>query len=295
MPNKLLQKEKAFNNFYLKHSIFKAIVTIILHYKLLLMQQEYVNYTVENGVVSIEFFTPQHNSLPSFILKKIAQSIDNAALDDSIKTVILKSGSTNALLEKETFCAGASFNELIAIENEVDGLSFFSGFAQVINAMRKCPKFIIAQVQGKAIGGGVGLICACDYAIATKYASVKLSELAVGIGPFVVGPAVERKIGTSAAYELAIDASNFRTASWAMQKGMYAEVVETIEELNHKTTALAKNLSTQSAEAMAAIKHAFWQGTEHWDTLLTSRAAVSGRLVLSDFTKKFITQFKNKA
>lgn len=258
------------------------------------MQTEYVNYESKNGVGYIEFFTPQHNSLPSNILLELAKSITNAAFDENVKVVVLKSGSTNPIPEKETFCAGASFNQLINISNEQDGLAFFSGFANVINAMRKCKKFIIAQVHGKAIGGGVGLISACDYAIATKHASIKLSELAVGIGPFVVGPAVERKIGTSAAYELAIDASNFRTATWAQQKGMYASIVDTIEELRVKVDEFAKNLSTQSPQAMAEIKTAFWSGTEHWDELLMQRAAISGKLVLSDFTKNFIQQFKNK-
>ncbi len=258
------------------------------------MQSEYVNYSTDNGVGIIEFYTPQHNSLPSTILQKLAETFVNAAFDANAKVIILKSGSTNPLAEKETFCAGASFDELIAINNEKDGLQFFSGFANVINAMRKCHKFIIAQVHGKAIGGGVGLISACDYAYATQHASIKLSELAVGIGPFVVGPAVERKIGTNAAYELAIDASSFRTANWAKQKGMYVDVFDTIEELGIKTTEFAKKLSTQSPLAMMEIKKAFWQGTEHWDELLMQRAAISGRLVLSDFTKEFITNFKSK-
>ena len=258
------------------------------------MQNEYVNYSVTDSVGTIEFYTPQHNSLPSTILKKLAETVTIASFDETAKVIILKSSSTNSLPEKETFCAGASFNELIAIETEEQGLQFFSGFAGVINAMRKCPKFIIAQVQGKAIGGGVGLISSCDYAFATKYASIKLSELAVGIGPFVVGPAVERKIGTSAAYELAIDANNFRPANWAMQKGMYAEVVDSIDELETKVLAFAKKLSTQSPLAMLEIKQAFWSGTENWDTFLMQRAAISGRLVLSNYTKDFIKNFKSK-
>lgn len=259
------------------------------------MQEQYVNYNVTDQVGIIEFYTPQHNSLPANILQKLAATITNAAFDDNAKVLILKSGSTHFNPEKETFCAGASFNELIAIENEEAGLAFFSGFANVINAMRKCPKFIIAQVHGKAIGGGVGLISACDYAMATTTASVKLSELAVGIGPFVVGPVVERKIGTSAAYELAIDATNFRTAQWALQKGMYAQIFDTIGELEQKIADFAKNLSTQSSPAMAQIKKAFWAGTEHWNELLKQRAAISGSLVLSDFTKQFIANFKNKS
>ncbi len=250
------------------------------------MQSSYVQYSVANAIGTIEFYTEQHNSLPASILEQLANAFNTAANDELCKVIILKSGG------EKTFCAGASFDELMAINNQEQGLQFFSGFAKVINAMRKCPKFIIGSVQGKAVGGGVGLACACDYTIATKYAQVKLSELAVGIGPFVVGPAVERKIGTAAAYELAIDASNFRSAEWAKEKGLFVEIVENIEALQAKSEVLAKNLSTHNSEAMAAIKAAFWSGTDHWDTLLIERAAISGRLVLSDFTKEFIKKFK---
>jgi methylglutaconyl-CoA hydratase len=252
------------------------------------MQSAYVNYSVLNAVATIEFYTPQHNSLPANILSLLASTIIRAANDARCKVIILKSAG------EKTFCAGASFDELINIQSTEEGLQFFSGFANVINAMRKCPKFIIGCVQGKAIGGGVGLASACDYTLATKYASIKLSELAVGIGPFVVGPAVERKIGTSAAYELAIDASDFRGADWAKQKGLFVEVFENIVEMELYAVDFAKKLSTQSPLAMAEIKQAFWSGTEHWDSLLIQRAAISGRLVLSDFTKEFITNFKNK-
>ena len=252
------------------------------------MQSAYVNYTLSDSIGSIEFYTPQHNSLPASILEQLARKINTASHDENCKVILLKSGG------EKTFCAGASFDELIAIQNEEEGLKFFSGFANVINAMRKCPKFIIGCVQGKAVGGGVGLASACDYTFATKYASIKLSELAVGIGPFVVGPAVERKIGTSAAYELAIDASNFRSAEWAKQKGLYADVYENISDLSEKALQFAKNLSTQNPMAIAEIKAAFWSGTEHWDELLMQRAAISGKLVLSDFTKNFIQSFKTE-
>lgn len=252
------------------------------------MQSAFVNHTIINRVATVEFFTPQHNSLPASILQQLAQTITYLGHDENCAVIVLKSGGD------KTFCAGASFDELIAINDADSGLVFFSGFAHVINAMRKCPKFIIGRVQGKAIGGGVGLACACDYTVASEQAQIKLSELAVGIGPFVVGPAVERKIGTQAAYELAIDAGNFRTAQWAKQKGLFVDVFETIAKMDDYIDVFAKNLSTQSPLAMAEIKAAFWQGTEHWDELLLQRAAISGRLVLSDFTKNFIQQFKSK-
>lgn len=250
------------------------------------MQQSYVTHTLSGSVATIEFFTPQHNSLPASILKDLAQTITSVGNNDNCTVIILKS------VGEKTFCAGANFNELIAINTSAEGLSFFSGFANVINAMRKCPKFIIGRIQGKAIGGGVGLASACDYTFATKDALIKLSELAVGIGPFVVGPAVERKIGNTAAYELAIDASNFRTAEWANEKGLFNEIFENISDLDIKINVFSKHLSTLSPLAMSEIKKAFWQGTEHWDVLLLQRAAISGKLVLSSFTKEFISNFK---
>jgi methylglutaconyl-CoA hydratase len=252
------------------------------------MQEAFVQQSIENKICTITFFHPQSNSLPSLILKKLAQTISAAGADANCNVIILKSEGDR------TFCAGASFDELIAIKNEAEGLDFFSGFALVINAMRTCPKIIIGCVQGKAIGGGVGLASACDYTVATQYADIKLSELAVGIGPFVVGPAVERKMGTSAAYELAIDATSFRSAHWAMQKGLYTQVYESIAEMHEGANKLAQKLVTSSPEAMEKIKKAFWVGTEDWDKLLIERAKISGSLVLSDFTKNAIQNFKAK-
>ena len=248
----------------------------------------FVHYTIQNQVGIIEFYTPNHNSLPASILQQLALTITKAGADENCKVIILKSSGD------KTFCAGASFDELMAIETESEGLQFFSGFAHVINAMRTCPKIIVGLVQGKAIGGGVGLACSCDYTLATTNVQIKLSELAVGIGPFVVGPAVERKIGKSAAYELAIDASNFRDANWALQKGLFASLHSDIEALNEAGFSLANHLATQSTAAMAAIKKAFWEGTEHWNELLLQRASISGSLVLSDFTKNFLAEFKAK-
>ena len=252
------------------------------------MTESFVKYTIENNIGVIEFFTPNHNSLPAIILKKLAETITEASNDKNSTVLILKSSGNR------TFCAGASFDELINIETKEQGLAFFSGFANVINAMRLSPKIIIGRVQGKAVGGGVGLACSCDYTLATKYADIKLSELAIGIGPFVVGPAVERKIGTQAAYEMAIDAANFRTAAWAKEKGLYANVLNNIEELDIEVLSLATTLAASNPEAMLEIKKAFWAGTEHWNNLLMERAVISGKLVLSNFTKNYIRKFKKK-
>ncbi len=250
---------------------------------------EYVRSETHNGITTIEFFHPQSNSLPSKILEQLAYEIHFAGTHDETKVIVLKSAGDR------TFCSGASFSELVEIKNEAEGLQFFSGFANVINAMRKCPKFIVARIQGKAVGGGVGIAAAADYAIAVEGADIKLSELAVGIGPFVVGPAVERKIGIAAFGALATDAGMWRNCDWAKKKGLFAEVHTSIGNMDESIARLANTLSHSNPEAMAEMKKMFWTGTEHWDTLLKERAAISGRLVLSDFSKAAIEKFKAKA
>lgn len=253
-----------------------------------LLEQGGVSYTVENGIGHIEFYHPKSNSLPGKVLKQLAETIQSAGADTESKVLVLRSKGEGA------FCAGASFDELISIEDFETGKEFFMGFARVINAARKCPKFIIGRVHGKAVGGGVGLAAAVDYCLATEHSSVKLSELAVGIGPFVVGPAVERKIGTSAMSMLAINATEWRSPRWAWDMGLYAHVYHNILELDEAIAELATKLAASNPEAMAELKKVFWEGTENWDELLETRAEKSGRLVLSDFTVNAINKFKQK-
>jgi len=246
----------------------------------------YVKSYIQNGIGTIEFFHPQSNSLPEKILEQLSKTITDAGKNIEIKVVILKSGGDRV------FCAGASFDELMAVENEAQGKEFFSGFAKVINAARKCPKFIIGRVQGKAVGGGVGLASATDYCFATKYASVKLSELAIGIGPFVVGPSIERKIGMAAFSNLTINATEWHSAQWAREKGLFAEVYDTSEEMDVAIQTLGEKLAVSNPESMQALKKVMWEGTEDWDKLLMERAAMSGKWVLSDFTRDTLMNLK---
>jgi len=250
--------------------------------------EAYVKSEFHNGVTTIEFFHPQSNSLPGKILEALAQKIHGAGNDEDTKVILLRSGGEKA------FCAGASFDELAAIKTKEQGLEFFSGFAHVINAMRKCPQFIIARIHGRCVGGGVGIAAAADYAIATEAAEVKLSELAVGIGPFVVGPVIERKTGCSAFSQLAIDAGMWRNADWARRKGIYSELHTSNEAMDESIRRLVETLVHSNPQAMAELKRIFWKGTEHWDQLLIERAAISGKLVVSSFTKQAIAAFKTK-
>ncbi|HRP02471.1 MAG TPA: enoyl-CoA hydratase/isomerase family protein [Candidatus Kapabacteria bacterium] len=251
------------------------------------MDNGYVKYEVKDKLGIITFFHPKSNSLPALILKQLAEAVEYAGQDEKVHTIILQSDGDKA------FCAGASFDELIEIETFEKGKEFFMGFARVINAMKKAPKFIIARVHGKAVGGGVGLVAAADYAIAVKDASVKLSEYALGIGPNVVGPAVERKLGRASFSQMSID-FEWYSAEWALNRGLFAKVYATKEELDIELKKLSTKLSQASPTAAKELKTIFWEGTDNWDELLEKRAEISGYLVLSDYTKNYISQFKNK-
>lgn len=251
------------------------------------MDKGHVKLTKNNGIAEIEFYHPRSNSLPGEILSRLASNIEIAGRDENIKVIKLYSAGEKA------FCAGASFDELVSITEFQTGKKFFMGFAKVINAIRKCNKFVVTAVQGKAVGGGVGLIAASDYAIGVKGADLKLSELALGIGPFVVGPAVERKVGTAAFSTMSID-YDWYSADWGLQKGFYTKLVDDHSELHKKVDALCAKLAAGSSNAMLELKSVVWEGTEDWDELLEKRAEISGRLVLSEFTKNYIKEFKAK-
>ncbi len=241
---------------------------------------------ITNGVATITFGHPASNSFPSILLDILTKELQKLSDNKEVSVIVLKSEGDRA------FCAGASFDELIAISNVEEGKAFFSGFANVINAMRNCTKLIIGRIQGKAVGGGVGLAAACDYVFATEYASIKLSEFTVGIGPFVITPAVERKIGVSGLAELTMAASDWQTAYWAKDKGLYARVFENAEDMDNEVAVLANKISSYNSEALAQMKKVLWRGTDHWNELLLERAEISGKLVLSDFTKKALNKFE---
>jgi methylglutaconyl-CoA hydratase len=244
--------------------------------------------SIQQNIATIEFGHPASNSLPSELLERLAKEISIIAKKEAISIIILKSEGDRA------FCAGASFDELIVIDNLEKGKQFFSGFAKVINAMRTCGKLIVGRVQGKTVGGGVGLVAACDYVLATEKAAIKLSEFTIGIGPFVIEPAVRRKIGLAAVSELTIDATSWKNAYWAKEKGLYAKVFETIKELDEEIEVLALKLASYNSEALSEMKKVLWENTQNWDELLMERAKISGELVLSEFTKKALAKFSKK-
>lgn len=245
-----------------------------------------VTLNVSNRIGTIEFHHPKSNSLPKALLHSLAETISKAGDDPEITVIILKSSGEGA------FCAGASFDELLEIEELSTGKKFFSGFGKVILAMKRCPKIIIARVHGKTVGGGVGIVAASDYALGSENASIKLSELSIGIGPFVIAPVVERKIGVSALSSLSINATEWKSAEWAYQKGLYNDLLPSQKELDNAVQVLAKNLSGYNPKAMEKLKYALWENTDHMEKLLENRAEVTGRLALSDFTKHFIEKFK---
>ncbi|MCD8412564.1 enoyl-CoA hydratase/isomerase family protein [Tenacibaculum finnmarkense] len=241
---------------------------------------------IDKKIATIEFGHPASNSFPSELLTRLANEFNSLSNNEDVAIIILKSEGNKA------FCAGASFDELIAIENIEQGKQFFSGFANVINAMRCCSKLIIGRVQGKTIGGGVGLVSACDYVFATENASIKLSELSIGIGPFVIAPAVSRKINLSGLAELTLDATSWKNAYWAKEKGLYARVFESVDDLDKEVEIFTEKLASYNYEALSEMKKTLWIGTEHWQKLLLENAEISGKLVLSEATKKALSKFK---
>ena len=241
---------------------------------------------IHNKIATIEFGHPASNSFPSELLERLRKEIIAVGQNKDVSVIVLKSEGERA------FCAGASFDELIAISNLEEGKQFFSGFANVINAMRTCGKLIVGRVQGKAVGGGVGLAATCDYVLATDKAAIKLSEFTIGIGPFVIEPAVSRKMGVSGTAELTLDATSWQNAYWAKEKGLYAKVFEDIKTLDKEVEILSEKLASYNPDALSEMKKTLWKGTENWNDLLAERAAVSGKLVLSDFTKKALQKFK---
>ena len=250
------------------------------------MQSSGSLYTkIEHKIATIEFGHPASNSFPSELLERLANEFNTLSNNNELAIIVLKSEGDRA------FCAGASFDELVAINNLEEGKKFFSGFANVLNAMRTCSKLIVGRVQGKAVGGGVGLISACDYVLATEASSVKLSEISIGIGPYVIAPAVQRKIGVAALSELTLDATSWKNAYWAKEKGLYARVFESISELDAEVNLMSEKLASYNPEALKELKNIFWEGTEDWDQLLTERAKITGKLVLSEFTKNALAKF----
>lgn len=242
--------------------------------------------TIDNAIATVQFSHPASNSFPRQLLDALTVELNQLSTNSSVSVIILGSQGTGA------FCAGASFDELLAVSNQEEGTQFFSGFANLINAMRKCSKIIVGRIHGKAVGGGVGIAAACDYAFATIGSSVKLSELAIGIGPFVIEPAVSRKIGKTAMTEMTLAAAEWKNTDWALDKGLYAKVLENQVELDIDIAHFTKNLASYNPEALVQMKKIIWEGTDDWDVLLLQRAAITGKLVLSDFTKNALNQFK---
>ncbi len=249
------------------------------------MKQGTVNLEIINTIGYITFFHPSSNAMPGYLLKELAGTLQQAGDDENIKAIVIQS-------EGRTFCAGASFDELLSLNNLEQAVEFFMGFARVINTMRKLPKFVITKVQGKAVGGGVGLIAASDFSLASVQAAVKLSELSIGIGPYVIGPAVKRKTGIAAFSELSIDATTWHTSYWAREKGLFAKVYDTHERLNIEVEILAEKLAGYDTEATRLLKRELWSDADNWDNLLAEKAQISARLVLQDFTRDFLRKFK---
>ena len=242
--------------------------------------------SIRENIATVTFQHPASNSFPSTLLDRLIENINRLSNDNNIHVIILKSDGEKA------FCAGASFDELIAINNLDEGIQFFSGFANLINAMRTRSKIIIGRVQGKAVGGGVGIIAATDYCFATEKSEIKLSELSIGIGPFVIEPAITRKAGIAAFSKLSLDATEWHSAYWAKDNSLFSRVFESTRDMDEFVDSLSKKLASYNPDALQAMKKVLWKDTDHWNKLLIERTKISGKLVLSDFTKEALNKFK---
>jgi len=244
-----------------------------------------VRITVADGIGTVEFSHPKGNSLPAKLLNELAAAITTVGDDPAARVIVLRSAGSS------TFCAGASFDEFTAVKDAEGGKEFFSGFSRVILAMIRAPKFVLVRVQGRAAGGAIGVIAASDYSCAVRGAQVKLSELQVGIGPFVVGVVIDRKLGPAALMNLAVHA-DWHDAEWCERHGLYSELCGDIAALDAAVDAHAKRLAASNPEAMREMKRIFWAGTEDWQARMGERAALSGRMVLSDFTRDALARFR---
>ena len=240
----------------------------------------------ENKVGKIHFFHPKGNCLPTEIIKSIVDCLNQAEKDPDINVIILESGGSSS------FCSGASLSELKSIRNIETGTTFFMGFAKLLNTIRKMSKFILARVHGKVVGGGVGLVSACDYAFATEKASIKLSELSIGLGPYVIEPALTRKIGNTAFTQLSIDSSNWKSASWGIEKGIYAHLSPDIVEMDKALNQKAQLIASYTLEACSQLRKLHWKNTQHWETELSKNAKITAQLALSDYSQNFLKSIK---
>lgn len=247
--------------------------------------QPFVTSQIENQISTITFGTPKSNSLPGEILEKLAKTILEEGAKPEVKIILLKSEGEKA------FCAGASFDELLEIKDLETSKKFFGGFAKVLNAMRTCGKIVVVRVQGKTTGGGVGITCAADYCFATENASLALTEINLEIGPFVISPFVERKVGKSQMIAMSLDAE-FRDANWAVQHNVYNKIFSTISEMDEEIEKFLNRLSTKNHKVLAKIKELSWEGTEHFGEILPEKINISANLVLEDSAKENIQKIK---
>src|SRR5690606_8836165 len=241
---------------------------------------------IVNGIATVEFGHPAGNSFVADLLDRLTLAIDQLSENIEVSVIVLRSEGDRA------FCGGASFEELTQISTLSEGKIFFNRFALLINSMRRCKKVIVGRVQGKTVGGGVGIVAACDYVFAAEAAAVRLSELTIGIAPLVIAPAVERKIGVAALSEISLSPTEWKNAYWALEKGLFSKIFPKLGELDREQGIFTDNLAKYNPEALMEWRKVLWEGTDHWDKLLTDRAELSGRLVLSEQTKTALHTFK---
>ncbi len=244
--------------------------------------EAYVKNYCEGNIGFLEFGNPAGNSLPSPLLKAFKAGLIALEKDSNVRVIVIQSFGDRA------FCGGASLAEMKTLQTLEEATAFFMGIADLINTLRSLSKFVIGRVHGKVVGGGVGLVAACDYVLANRTAQIKLSELSIGIGPYVIEPVVSRKIGGTAFAQLSLDAHQWKSATWAEDKGLYNALFETQVELDLAVKTNAERFASYPEKAVKTLRKLHWKETEHWDKLLPKNAAITGELALQEATQNIL-------
>jgi len=246
----------------------------------------------ERGVVTLTLDRPErHNALCAPLVEALAASLERLASDEGVRAVVLTG-------EGRSFCAGADIGEMRAAadatpeDNERDARRL----ASLLQRLDRFPRPTLARVQGNAFGGALGLIAACDIAVAADTAVFSLSEVRLGIAPAMISPYVLRAIGLRQARRLCLTGERFGAAA-AARIGLLHEAVAG-EQLDATVDGIVSDLLHGAPGAQAAIKTLLAEAagrdeatderlagsTARWIARL--RAAPEGREGLSAFLEK---------
>lgn len=206
-----------------------------------------------NGVMQITMSRPElFNAFDEAMIAELDASFDQLVADDSVRVIVLAG-------EGKHFSAGADLKwmQRASLESREWNLADARRFAAMLGKIDACPKPTLARVQGAALGGGVGLACACDVAIAGDNASFAISEAKFGILPAVIGPYLTNAVGKRHARRLALTMTRIRAAE-ALSLGLVHQVTA-VDDLDSAVDACLQELLAGGPQAQREIKSLFAQ------------------------------------